>query len=100
MLSGRPYYETDCSIGDEMNPSMQFSSLFAITSKMVSAHYGNSAFCPFVDDHMGAATSFEAMFDFLHNEYFPRVAFGPLYLSGKKTHMFTDSLEMVGFTGS
>ena len=29
-----------------------------------------------------------------------RVVFGPVYLSGHKTFMFTDSLEMVRFTGS
>lgn len=59
-----------------------------------------AGFCLFVDDHMGAATSFQSLFDFLHISYFPRVAFGPVYLSGHKTHMFTDTLEMVGFTGS
>ena len=36
----------------------------------------------------------------LHTQYFPRIPFSPVYLSGHKTHMFTDSLEMVGFTGS
>ena len=40
------------------------------------------------------------LFKFLQTQYFLRVAFGPVYLSGHKTHMFTDSLEMIGFTGS
>ena len=73
----------------ESTPAMQ---------SMIGDH-GNSAFCPFVDDHMGAATDFDSLFDMLHTKYFPRVAFGPVYLSGHKTHVFTDSLEMVGFTG-
>lgn len=65
---------------------------------LIGSH-GETAFTLFMDDHMGAADSFEALFDFLHLKYFPRVAFGPVYLSGHKTHVFTDSLEMVGFTG-
>ena len=28
-----------------------------------------------------------------------RVAFGPIYLSGLKTHVLTDSLELLGFQG-
>lgn len=42
--------------------------------------HGDTAFCPFVDDHQGAATTFDGLFDFLHDGYFPRVAFGPVYL--------------------
>lgn len=60
---------------------------------------GKAAFCLFMDDHMGATETFEDMFRFLNTQYFPRVAFGPVYLSGHKTHVFMDSLEMVGFTG-
>jgi len=60
---------------------------------------GQEAFSLFMDDHCGSATSFDSMFTFLHEKYFPRVAFGPVYLSGSKTFVFTDSLEMVGFTG-
>lgn len=66
---------------------------------MIGDH-GKTAFCPFVDDHMGAATDFDSLFDFLHLRYFPRVVFGPAYLSGHKTYVFTNSLEMLGFTGS
>lgn len=59
----------------------------------------HAAFTLFMDDHMGAATSFEELFKFLHEQYFPRVAFGPIYLAPHKTHVFTDNLEMVGFSG-
>lgn len=62
--------------------------------------HDDAAFTLFMDDHMGSARTFDDMFRFLHTKYFPRVAFGPVYLSGHKTHMFTDSLEIVGFTGS
>lgn len=57
------------------------------------------AFTLFMDDHMAAGETFESLFDFLHTKYFPRVSFGPIYLAGHKTHVFTDTLEMVGFTG-
>ncbi len=51
-----------------------------------------------MDDHTGAAISFEAMFDFLHHHYFLRVIFGPVYLAPHKTFIFTDQLDFVGFT--
>ncbi|KAF6238760.1 hypothetical protein HO173_003267 [Letharia columbiana] len=60
---------------------------------------GDASFTLFMDDHVRSARTFDDMFRFLHKKYFPRVAFGPVYLSGHKTHLFTDSLEMVGFTG-
>ena len=53
--------------------------------------YGEAAFCPFVDDHMGAGTNFESLFDLLHLKYFPRVTFGPVYVSGHKTSVSVDS---------
>ncbi len=46
-----------------------------------------------MDDHSAAARDFESMFTFLHEEYFPRVAFGPIYLSGPKTHVFAENLK-------
>lgn len=60
----------------------------------------NHGFSVFMDDHLAGFTDFEAQFEWLHRTYFPRVAFGPIYLSPIKTHVFTDSLDMVGFTGS
>ena len=50
-----------------------------------------------MDDHAGAAKSFDAMFMFLHTRYFPRVAFGLVYLAGKKTRIFDDHLQILGF---
>lgn len=61
---------------------------------------GESAFSISADDHIGAPTSFDAMFDFLHTKYFPRAAFGPIYLVPKKTYLFMDQLGFIGFTGS
>ena len=51
-----------------------------------------------MDDHIGAAISFEAMFDFLHHHYFPRNIFGTVYFAPNKTFIFTDQLDSVGFT--
>ena len=58
--------------------------------KLLIRDYGNAVFAPFVDDHVGLATTFDTMFEFLHTKYFPKCAFGPIYLTLKKTHVFTD----------
>ena len=67
-------------------------------SSLIGDH-GDWGFSLFMDDHIGAAISFEAMFDFLHHYYFPRAIFGPVYLAPHKTFIFTDQLDFVGFTG-
>ena len=67
-------------------------------SSLIGDH-GNLGFSLFMDDHIGAAIFFEAMFDFLHYYYFPRAIFGPVYLALHKTFIFTDQLDFVGFTG-
>ena len=40
------------------------------------------------------------MFNFLYYEYFSRIAFSSVYLSGYKMYIFTDLLEIIRFTGS
>ena len=57
--------------------------------KTILKDHGKTGFSIFADDHIGAATSFQSMFDFLHTKYFPCCAFGPVYLVPKKTHVFT-----------
>lgn len=51
----------------------------------------------YVDDHTMTSTNFESHFAFLRDRYFPRIAFGPIPLSPKKTVLFSDNLEFVGF---
>ena len=51
-----------------------------------------------MDDYIGAAISFEAIFDFLHEYYFPRASFGSVYLALHKTFIFTDRIDFIGFT--
>ena len=60
----------------------------------------NYSFAVFMDDYAAAATDFDSMFKFLYEEYFPRVIFGPVYLSGHKTQMFSDNIELLGFQGN
>ena len=62
--------------------------------------YEKSAFRVFMDDHAGSATDYDTMFEFLSTKYFPRVAFGPVYLAGAKTFVFTNQLDVLGFQGS
>ena len=63
---------------------------------LIGKHEG-WGFCPFVDDHNVGATDFKTMFKILHEEYFPRLAFGPIYLNGRKVKAFESSMESVGF---
>lgn len=61
--------------------------------------HGTVGFCPFVDDHNAGTDTFEDMFTFLHERYFPHLVFSPVYLTGRKLFAFTTSLEAVGFQG-
>jgi hypothetical protein len=58
------------------------------------------SFTLFMNDHLGGFVDFDVQFRFLHEKYFPRIAFGPVYLSGRKTNAFCNSLDILGFTGS
>ena len=68
--------------------------------KLLIEDHENAAFASFVDDYMSLVTIFDAIFEFLHTKYFLRCAFRPIYLASKKTHVFTDQLDFIGFTGS
>jgi hypothetical protein len=61
---------------------------------------GSVAFDGMVDDTYGSATDFNSMFDFLHEKFFPRCAFGPMYLKPSKSFFFFPSLEFLGLEGS
>ena len=58
------------------------------------------AFNGLIDDSYGSAVSFERSFHFLHDEFLPRCAFGPIYLKPVKTCLFYPSLDFVGLEGS
>ena len=58
--------------------------------QLLIGDHRNAAFTLFVNDYVGLATIFNAMFEFLHTKYFLRCAFGPIYLAPKKTHTFTN----------
>ena len=62
--------------------------------------YGKFAFAPFVDDYNSGVEDFDSMFKMLHENYFPRVVWAPIYLSSKKCSFFIDNLDFIGFTGS
>lgn len=53
-----------------------------------------------MDDHIRAAISFEVIFNFLHEYYFPRASFEPVYLTPHKIFVFTHQLDFVGFIGN
>lgn len=55
------------------------------------------AFNKFVDDHTASASSFDAMFDFLHLQYFPRIEFGRISLKPSKTALFETQITALGF---
>ena len=55
------------------------------------------AFECFVDDDFGAFPSFAAQFDFLHNHYFPRLAWARITLKARKCGFFLDKINPLGF---
>lgn len=58
--------------------------------------HGSVAFDGMIDDSYGSATTFEAMYRFLHEQFFPHCAWGPMYLKDSKSYFFCDSLDFVG----
>ena len=54
----------------------------------------------FVDDDQNEAENFESFYRFLHEKYFPQIAFGLVYVSGAKTKAFVRTLELIGFMRS
>ena len=68
--------------------------------EILIGNYENAAFALFVDDYISLATTFDIIFKFLHTKYFPRCAFKLIYLTLKKTHVFTDQFNFIRFTGS
>ncbi|KAF9786538.1 hypothetical protein IL306_014730 [Fusarium sp. DS 682] len=52
----------------------------------------------YVDDHNTASETFKDHFEFLWKYYFPRIAWAPISLNGKKTNLFMSSMESLGFT--
>ena len=61
---------------------------------------GDIAFDGLIDASYGSAVSFAHLLRFLHEEFFPRCVFGPVYLKPSKTFLFFPSLEFVGLEGS
>ena len=57
---------------------------------------GNVAFNGMIDDSYGSSMTFDAMFDFLHQQFIPRCVWGPMYLKDSKSYFFCDSLDFVG----
>jgi len=58
--------------------------------------YGEFGFDGMIDDSYGSATSFEAMNRSLHERFFPRCCWGPMYLKDSKSCFFMESLDFVG----
>lgn len=50
-----------------------------------------------MDDHVAFAWGFDAIYEFLNTKYYLRVAFGPIYLAGKKTKVCNDRIEISGY---
>jgi len=58
----------------------------------------NGAFECFVDDDFGGFESFAEQFDFLHNHYFPRLAWARITLKGSKCGFFLDRINPLGYS--
>ena len=57
---------------------------------------GRATFDHFVDDDIGGAATFDDMIEFLHNHYFPRLAWAKLTLNPTKCTFFVDSVKILG----
>ena len=57
---------------------------------------GDFAFEEMIDDSYGSSTTFETMNDLLHEGFFPRCHWGPIYLKDSKSSFFCHSLDFVG----
>lgn len=55
----------------------------------------NFAFSIYIDDYGGLTKSFDTIFEFFYNQYFLGVAFGPVYLTKKKTRIFDNNLQII-----
>ncbi|SLM37531.1 Retrotransposon gag domain [Lasallia pustulata] len=65
----------------------------------IIGNHGNTAMALFMDDYAASATDFDSLYNFLADFFFPRAAFGPIYLNPKKTVVFGINLDLLGFTG-
>lgn len=96
-LKGAPF--TYAQFTDLVFGPLPANSDGVLRSKSLIGDHNNHAFSVFMDDHGASAEDFDSLFTFLHTQYFPRCVFGPVYLSGPKTHLFEDSIELLGFRG-
>ena len=95
-LTGAPYtYYVFTDMTFSFLPSTQS------TAAMPSMIRDNreTAFSPFVNDHNGAAVDFNSMAKLLHEQYFLRVAWAPIFLTGRKSSFFMPDLSFIGFIG-
>ncbi|KAH0607822.1 uncharacterized protein H6S33_002856 [Morchella sextelata] len=53
-----------------------------------------------MDDDYGTHTSFDSQYRFLHEKYFPRIAWSGLKLNPAKSHFWSKDLKLLGFAGS
>ena len=58
---------------------------------------GYVGFDYFMDDNYGVASSFNALFSFLHEKYFPRINWARLTLKPSKTRFFCINIELLGY---
>lgn len=56
-------------------------------------NHGKASFTIFMDDHVAFFTDFDTAYKFLHGEYNPTTAFGPVYLNSKKRLIITGTLD-------
>ena len=58
---------------------------------------GDVGFDFFMDDDYGAASTFNALFSFLHEKYFPRINWARLTFKPSKTRFFCTNIELLGY---
>ncbi|KAF5012459.1 hypothetical protein FDECE_1511 [Fusarium decemcellulare] len=95
-LTGSP--TTYARFGDMVFGHLFFEDESELPSMLGYMDELSTTFFIYVDDHNIASETFEDHFEFLWKCYFPRIAWAPICLSGKKTTFFVSEVESLGFS--
>jgi len=96
------YLRMGQSLGGALQTYARLKGLFcgaipAPNAKPCLNHWTAGSFECFVDDDFGAFPSFATQFAFLHNHYFPRLAWARITLKGSKCGFFLDKINPLGY---
>ena len=87
------YSQFDDLVFDSLSTNIEDISRMSTLLKMSKNH----VFQIFMNDHVDSIKNFEALYDFLTNQYFSRMTFEFIYLSKQKINLFMSNLKLFDF---